>query len=323
MLANDLGRDDSLGRFSAMAKASVRATAPILAWGITDKVTVAAGAPFMSARSAIAVGFSRTETASGFLALLSDPANNQHEAALELQEKLGNATAELNRELAAYGVRPLGNWEGSGWGDTTVAAKWRAWEYGPIAVAATFGTVLPTGQPDDARIMNDVPLGDGQADVFFQATAEQQVAAGFSVSQTIKYTWQMPGSREVFRGLEPGDLEQGTTQASFKLGDKVDAGLGAAWSHPSGVTASLGWQVNRKGSDRWRDQDGNRLRALESNSDQLVHLGEMSAGFSTVDGYFRGDYAAPAEVSIAVARQVLSRNAMESDLYEMSASLFF
>jgi hypothetical protein len=323
MLANDLERSDALGRFSASAKASVRATAPILAWGVSDKVTLAVGAPYMVARSTIAVDFARSDTAAQFLALLSDPANNQHEAALELQEKLGAATAELNRELAGYGVDPLTDWQGSGWGDTTVAAKWRAWESGPVAMAATFGTVLPTGRPDEARVMNDVPFGDGQTDVFLQATSEQSPIRGFSVSQSIKYTYQNPGQREVFRGLEPEDLEEGTTEATFKPGDRIDAALGMAWAHPSGVTASVGWQANRKWRDRWQDREGRRIDSLESNSDQLVHLGELAAGFSTVEGYFRGEYPAPAEVSVAVARQVASRNSMESDLYEMSASLFF
>ncbi len=323
MLANDLERADSLGRFSASAKASVRATAPVLAFGASDKLTLAMGAPFMSARSTIAVGFTRSDTAAQFLALLSDPANNQHEAALELQEKLDSATVELNRELASHGVEPLTDWRGSGWGDTTVAAKWRAWESGQLALATTFGAVLPTGRPDQARVMNDVPFGDGQADLFSQATMEQNLIRGLSVSQSLKYTYQMPGHREVFRGLEPEDLEEGTTEATFKPGDRIDAALGMAWAHPAGVTASVGWQMNRKWRDHWRDSEGQRIDALEANSDQLVHIGELAAGFSTVDGYFRGEYLAPAEISLAVARQVTTRNSMESDLYEMSASLFF
>ena len=323
MLANDLDRDDSLGRFSASAKASVRVTAPVLAFGATDRVTLAIGAPYMSARSAISVGFSRSETASEFLAMLSDPANNQHEAALELDEKLGTAPAELNRELGAYGVEPLGSWSGTGWGDTTVAAKRRAWESSHMAMAATFGSVLPTGRPDQARVMNDVPFGDGQTDLFTQATWEENPLPGFSVSQTLKYTHQMPGRREVFRGLDPEDLEAGTTNANFKLGDRIDAGLGFAWAHPSGVTASVGWQANRKWGDSWHDAEGFRLNALEANTDETLFLSEMAAGFSTVAGYLRGEYAAPAEVTFAVARQIASRNVMESDLYEMSASLFF
>lgn len=323
MLANEFERSDSLGRFSASAKASVRATAPVLAYGISDKVTVAVGAPFMSARSTISVGFTRSETASQFLALLSDPVNNQQEAALELDEKLGTATAELNRELLNYGVEPLHDWQGSGWGDTTIATKWRAWELGPVAIAATFGSVLPTGRTDQARIMNDVPFGDGQTDLFTQATWEENIMTGFSISQTIKYTHQLPSRREVFRGLDPEDLDAGTVDASFKLGDRIDAALGMAWSHQSGVTASVGCQTNRKLSDRYHDGEGNRLPALEAHTDQTVVLGEMAAGFSTVEGYLRGAYPAPAEVSFAVARQITSRNAMESDLYEMSASLFF
>ncbi len=323
MLANEFERSDSLGRFSASAKASVRATAPVLAYGISDKVTVAVGAPFMSARSAISVGFTRSETASQFLAMLSDPANNQHEAALELDEKLGAAVTELNRELLNYGVEPLRDWQGSGWGDTTIATKWRAWESGPVALATTFGSVLPTGRTDQARIMNDVPFGEGQTDLFTQATWEENIMTGFSISQTIKYTHQLPSQREVFRGLNPEDLDAGTIDASFKLGDRIDASLGMAWAHESGVTASVGCQANRKWSDRYQDADGNRLSALEAHTDQTVFLGELAAGFSTVEGYLRGAYLAPAEVNFAVARQITSRNAMESDLYEMSASLFF
>jgi hypothetical protein len=90
------------------------------------------------------------------------------------------------------------------------------------------------------------------------------------------------------------------------------------------LNAAAGWQVSRKWSDRYYDSDdGSRLEKLAAGTDQTLHVAELVAGFSTVEGFLRGDYVAPAEVSLAVQRQVASRNAMESDLYEMSASLFF
>lgn len=323
MLANDFGRDEALGTFSASAKASVRATAPVIAYGFTDRITLAAGAPFMRARSAISVAFTRSQTAQNFISALSDPSNNQQEAALELDQKLTDAPGELNRELAGNGIAPLGEWQGEGWGDTTIAAKWRAWERGPLSFAATAGWVLPTGKPDDPRIMTDVPFGDGQSDAFVQSTVVDEVVPGMSVSGTLKYTHQMAGQREVFRGLDPEDLDQGTVMADFKPGDRVEGGAGVAWSHRTGITASAGWQGTRKWSDRYRDDAGERLQKVDANSEQTIHAVELGAGFSTVDGYLRGEYPAPAEISFAVQRQVSSRNAMESDLYEMSTSLFF
>ncbi|MEY4630512.1 MAG: hypothetical protein RIQ81_632 [Pseudomonadota bacterium] len=324
MLANDFAREDSLGKFSASAKASVRATAPVLAYGVTDRFTVAAGAPYINARSAISVAFTRSGTAGDFIARLSDPANNQLEAALELEQKLSDAPAELNRELVNYGVAPLGEWQGSGWGDTTLATKWRAWESGPLSFAATAGHILATGAPDDPRIMTDVPFGDGQSDTFIQGTAAQEFVRGMTVSETLKYTYQHEGRREVFRGMDPEDLEAGTVMARFKPGDRIDAALGCAWNHVTGMNAAAGWQVSRKWSDRYYDEDdGRRLEKLAAGTDQTLHVAELVAGFSTVEGFLRGDYVAPAEISLAVQRQISSRNAMESDLYEMSASLFF
>jgi len=117
LLSEGFNPDESAGTFTADLRGQVQVFAPIFAWGISDRLTLAAALPVYRATTAVEVGFRPSPNADRFVAALASSANNQTEKAREAADKLSNAVPRLNDKLVENGFRSLDNWNGDGVGD--------------------------------------------------------------------------------------------------------------------------------------------------------------------------------------------------------------
>ena len=323
LLENGFDESDSVGRFSADLQGHINVTAPIIAYGLTDKTTIAVAIPYYDAATAVEVGFSPNETAVAFLTALADDKNNNASKAAEVAGKLNNAVGRLNDKLATNGYRELEDWNARGLGDVTIAAKHALVQQSKLELAATGGLVAPTGRVDDPDILNDIAFGDGQWDVFGQATVDEHVGNSITLNQFAKYTHQLPGRKPVREATDEEAIEVEKKQARFKLGDKVDLGTSVQWQPSFGLVSGVGYTYFQKYADLYRDVEGAAKDKLERDTEQRAHNTEFVLGYSTVPLFKRGEFAVPFEMKLTYVRQLASRNMPVTDLAQFDLSLFF
>jgi len=323
LTSNGFSDTDVVGTFSADLKAHVRVTAPIISYGLTERLTLAAAIPVYQAQTAINVGFVPTPRAQQFLTALAQPENNQTASAREVGDKLNHAVERLNQKLLDNGFRNLRNWDGQGLGDITLAGKFRGIDTEGFALAATGGVVLPTGRTDDVDVINDLAFGDGQTDVFTQIATDEFIGNGFTINEFAKYTEQLAGRKQVRLVTEDEKIEVGKSEADFKLGSKWEAGASLQWEPSFGLVTGIGYNHLQKLGDNYRGIPPESQRALEANTDQQANNSLFQLGYSTVPLFRAKRFPVPLETKFTYVHQLSSKNLPESDLAQFDFSLFF
>lgn len=323
--ANSFGEDESVGKFSADFAGNVSVTAPIFAYGITDRLTLGGAIPYYRAKTSVKVGFRPNERGQQFLNSLADPYTNQVAKAQEAGAKLNDAVGQLNEKLVSNGYESLGEWEKSGWGDTTILAKYSALQAPQLIMALTGGFVAPTGTVDDPDVLTDIPFGDGQWDVFSAVTLDQPVFKYFYFNEYAQYTVQLPGRRPVRLKTAEEPIEVPKENVSFKLGDKVDAGTSFNWDSYDGAVVGVGYTYFRKFSDRYQlgESHADAREALQEDTAQSTTEAEFQLGYSGIRAYQRGQLVAPFEIIGSYKKQLRGINSPIKDLAQLDVNLFF
>ena len=323
LLANGFPLDQSIGTFSADLQGRVSVVAPVFSYGLTEKLTLALAIPYYRASTAVEMGFKPNPNAQTFLTTLTQPSNNQTQSAREAAEKFNSAVEELNKKLARNGYSRLDTWEGQGLGDIVVAAKHQTFASEYFIAALTGGVNAPTGRGDDPDLLTDLPFGDQQWDVFAQAAFDQPLVAGIGLNEYAKYTYQAPGRKSIRAKTEDEAIEVELKRVSFKLGDKVDAGVSLVYEPAFGLTTGIGRSLFRKRGDQYRGLSLESETEWEKGSDQSADYNEYKLGYSTVPAYQQGTFKVPFSVGLEFKQHVKSRNMPVSDLAQAELSLFF
>ncbi len=324
LIEQGISKEQSVGDFTADLNAQINVWAPILGWGLTDNLTLAVAVPYYSTSTDIQPGFRTNAGADDLLARLTSPSMNNYGAAVEAAEKFQDAIGRLNRKLLRYNYSELTRWNQTGWGDTTLALKYKAVDQDVLKLAVTGGLVAPTGRRDNPSILTDLPFGDGQWDVFSQLSLDQQVTSTVFINQFAKYTYQAPGRRRVTWKTYEESIEVPVNGTDFKLGDKIDAGLSVQFEQEStGLTGGLGALYFRKFGDRYEIDVIDSKNELQRWTDQNSEYAQAKFGYSTLPAFRRKEFPLPASVSFEFRKQLASRNMPVTDLAQMDINLFF
>ncbi|HYX38915.1 MAG TPA: hypothetical protein VE954_37895 [Oligoflexus sp.] len=324
LVQQGISKEQSVGDFYADLNARINVWAPIVGWGLSNDMTLAVAVPYYSTSTDIEPGFRTNQGAEDFLARLTTDSMNNYGSAQEAVEKFRDAIGRLNRKLVKYNYSQLGSWNQTGWGDTTLALKYRAVNQDVLKFAVTGGVVVPTGRRDSPSILTDLPLGDGQWDVFSQLTFDQQLTSSVFLNQFARYTYQAPDRRRIPWKTYDESIEVPVNSTEFKYGDKVDGGLSVQYeSLVTGVTAGLGALYYRKFGDRYEVSEIDSKNELQRWTDQNAEYAQARVGYSTVEAFRRKEFPLPASISMEYRRQLASRNTPITDFAQMDINLFF
>lgn len=323
LIEPDFNGETTLGDFTADVHGNLSVTAPIFAYGITDRLTLAVAIPYYVVNSDISIGFKPNRNADAFIASLADQKTSNTAAAREVAGKFNRAVGRLNEKLERNGYQTFGEWSEQGVGDMTVAAKYLAYNSDPLKVAFTTGLVLPTGRIDDPDIFTDLPFGDGQTDIFAAVTVDEPFANGFVLNQFAKYTRQLPGRRPVRWKTEDELIEVDTKDTRFDLGDKVELAVSLQFKGQEGFIAGIGGLAQQKFGDRYLVSDPEVAKELERETDSKVLYGLAQVGYSTVPAFRRGEFPAPLMISFQYRKHYGGMNTPVTNLSQLDFKVFF
>ena len=325
LAAEGFNPSDSVGQFVADVKTRVQVSAPIFALGLTSSTTLAVAVPIYNMQTAAEVSFQANEMGQKFVNNLASDFNNQMSSARDAASKLNDAVARLNTKLVDNGYRPLESWQGSGLGDAQLVMKHKTYAEGALALATQGVITAPTGRVDDPDNLLDKGFGDGQWDVALGATAEQSAHGlyeGLSLTQYVRYTYQMPGERTVRLVTSSETIEVPKQKVSFDLGDRVETGAAALIARPSGWGAAIGYNYTRKAPDKF-DVPVETRRVVERDTLEMQHQAEAELVFSGVPAFRRGSIPVPFELKLGYKHQLASRNMPVTHLVQIDTGIFF
>ena len=328
---NNLSHTQVLGSLSADLKGSMRVIAPVVAYGLTERVTLAIAAPFYSARTEVALGYrANDENAQNFLNLLSNPQYNQVAAAREAHEKFTDGVAALNTKLEDNNYQRLGTWEDKAFGDVTLAVKTSIVgdATSTLRVANLAGVVIPTGRLDDPDVLTDVAFGDGSWDIFAGLMCDQQLTHGLYLNQFAKFTYQLETDRLLRMKTSDEAIAVEKAQITYKPGNKLDLGASVQWESDSGLELGLGYEFNRKQRDAYQASAAVQQELEKDTLTQANNL-EVKLGFSTIPAFKRKQIPVPLNVSFQY-KQVIdagllatNRNVAATQLFVLDMNLYF
>ena len=299
----------------------VFATLPAIAYGLTDRWTVAIAVPIIYTNIDVETGFVGSAQ---LQKLVTDFSKKSRKQTNLIQQKLTDVIAT---ELANKGYKPLEDEERTQVGDIILVAKYLAHKSVNYSWALTNTFTLPTSRPKDITRVVDPAPGDGQFDYGIASTLEIPLNARVKIINQTSYTIQfadvratrIPISKD--ERLSP-DIDRG---ANRDLGDKMQTSLGGFYSPIEYLTFGASYGISYKERDKWTgiNATSDRYRVLGVETEQFMQSMYLQAGISTVGLYRKKTFPIPMMATLGVGQAISGRNVRNDPLWSMNMSVFF
>ncbi len=317
----NLGDALNLGVLRIDVKPDVRYFAPLHAYGVTKRLTIAVGLPIV--------------TYDNRISLRQEGSNLD-----QVQAEVGAAFPELNdaftqmrislvesvnSELARKGYKPLADRNETIYGDVQVAALYQFFKSPNLAMTSKTLVGLPTGPADDPDDLAD--LG-----AFGETSLEEILLVNWrpwsrlQITTKAGYRWLIPdramkrvpdGRNDPLPGLERKERLQ------RDKGDAITVGLSGNLKLLSRVKAAIGVEHLQRGRDRYEGARGWDYSSLSRNTDGESTRVRTGIEYDSTDAYFGGTASVPLLASYEFSDTVAGRNVERQNIHELWLTFFF
>lgn len=325
--AAGLDANGTPGRTTGEVNTSVQVTAPVLAYGVTDKYTLAVAVPVYNVKMSADAGFVKSNDGESFIAKACE---SDLDKCNESAGKLNNAVGE---KLKRLGYKPIANQDFTAISDVRVVGKYVISERTlddstKSQLTLKHELTAPTGSTPDPDNVLAVPVGDGQWDVGAGLIHDLTFARDFRWNAFGGYVAQLPA--QMTRRLPTSatdSLSADKENLSVDLGDIMVAGTSLNYELPNtGISAGLGYNYQRMGKAGVTNgsYEANRYRLLENELPaRTLHTAVVMAGISTVDFYKRKKFVIPLQANLGYSRALAGMNATTNSMFMAEMVLFF
>lgn len=314
--------DGSAGSTTGVVNTYVNVKVPVLAVGVTSKLTMAVAVPVVTVQVNADTGLKRTADGQ---ALINDITKDNPDKGQEAATKLNDA---VNTKLKRLGYDPINSYTKTNIGDVKVVGKYQLVSDSDQGLAVKGEVTLPTGTRPNADKALDTPTGDGQTDVGATIIYDRFLNAHKSLRANFYggYTAQLPDHLD--RRLPTSDMDSLSSDKEYMardLGDVIAAGASLNYEFPFGLTMAGGYSFQRMAPTHFGDGRfaAYRYRLLEANTGQVLHSATLGVGFSTVEMYKNHQFKAPFQVNVAYVRPLAGMNVVKNDFMAFELVLFF
>lgn len=321
---NNLTFDGSPGYATGEVKTFVDVKVPALAWGVTERMTLALAVPVYRVDIQADTGFVRSNQGQAFVDAIC---KTSPEKCNEAAAKLNNATA---RKLARLGYDPIQSEEFSELGDVRLISKYQLVKRPNQQVTLKSELLFPTGRRANVDRALDIPTGDGRFKLGAALIYNRWLPLGV-LTTFGGYTAQLPHSMERRLPVSATDsLSNDRAELTRRWGDLVV--LGANYSVPIssvGLTVTGGYNFQYQSRSKYSGPATDprtvaRYRHLEDlEPAQRMHSMLAALEFSTVEWYRAGQFALPFQARMMWSHPLAGRNVPNNDVVSGEMVFFF
>ncbi|MCM2282175.1 MAG: transporter [Bdellovibrionaceae bacterium] len=318
----NLGDALNLGVLRIETRPEVRYMAPIFAYGLTERWTIAVGLPIIHYRNT----FSMSNYGSNVAAI---QAQVGHNVDAELNEAFEQLSASLvtsaEHTLADKGYKPLRSRNQTIHGDLQLAAIYKALETPKWALAVKSLVNLPTGPADDPDDLADL-------NIFGETALEEililnyRLTSRWELASRLAYRWLVPDRVQLRVPEDANDTLPGAHRKERLSRDRGDvASLGSSFRYRLlprfGVGA--GYELSSRERDRYGGSRGGHYALLSRHTGGEAVRFRAGADYSTTDAYFAGSALLPMILSFEFSDTIAGRNVERQTIHELWLTLFF
>ena len=320
--ASGLGMGETAGQANGWIDARVTTSVPTLAYGVSDRWTLAVGIPIIYSNMHPATGWTVDPQ---FEAKLNKLATNGY------RNPIGKYQADLQNviqtELKNYGYDPLVDQSQTGIGDVVIAGKYQALKNRTLTVAISPRVSLPTGRASDVNKVVDLAPGDGHPNFGVAAISDYWIRPRLIWTSSLSYTYQTPMVRakriplEASNWISP-DVDNSAHQ---KAGDILGTSTGLRYEVLPAVTLGAGYSFQYKAPDKYTGNhfDPTRYNYLSVETEQTMHALDIGVQYSTVPLFRAHKFEIPLDIGIDYATVLVGRNTKKIELAAIELASYF
>jgi hypothetical protein len=296
---------------------------PALAYGVSDRFTLAVAIPVLNVSVSADTGFSASPDGRKWMDTVC--ARNIDECNTAAR-KLNNA---VNEKLTRLGYEPIRPKNVSHVGDAQVIGKYVVHRDPDNTLTVKSTLVLPTGIAPNADIALDVPTGDGRFQVGGMLIYDRDLKSDFKLSTYGGLLALMPNKMERRLPASMTDsLSADRETLTRQFGQLVSTGAVIQHLFPKlGLNAGVGYNFQFLSKTRYSGgslYEAERYDYLEDlNPAQVLHTSLFTAGFSTVEWYRNKKFFYPLQANLVYSHPFLGRNVNATDVFSGEVVLFF
>lgn len=315
--------EDSFGQTTGQVNVKVNAHVPVLAWGLTKKITAALVVPVVKSSLNVDAGVIQ-QNAALHQKMIADIQSKG--ASAKVVEFIDKMNAPVTEKVEEYGYQPLQNENKTELGDIRLITKYQVLNNEINRVTLTGAVTVPTGQDQDVNKVVDVISGDGQTDLAVGADYDFLVNEKLTLTVGTLYTFQLADTnaeRIPFRvdsKLTP-DVDPNTER---DLGDIWMVAAAATLAH-KGFTAAAGYnfQVRQRDVYSGTQFEQQRYHWLGEETKQKMHAAMASLGYNTISLFKQKKFPIPLGFSLTHTQVFAGENVVNDGLTAFDMSIFF
>jgi hypothetical protein len=315
--------DGSPGNASGVVKTYANVKVPVLAMGLSDKLTLGLVVPVVHIDVAVDSGFLRSENGQKFVDYICDSSPDKcNEAAV----KLNSATQQ---KLARLGYEPLQSHQISGLGDIQLMSKYRWLEGSENGLATKLALILPTGTRTNPDRALDLTTGDNRFKAAAAVVYDRALPWGFRGTTHVGYTALLPSSLVKRLPTSADDsLSKDKEVVTRELGHQAIAAASLERPIPEvGLVVGAGLSSQYLSKTKYTGTSPDRIERYgllgDLEPEQILHAATATLGFSTVNWYREKSFPLPFQLNASYSHPIGGRNAPRNDIFAGEMVLFF
>lgn len=317
----------TLGRYEVEADAKVNVTGFGLAYGITNHFTFYASIPYYDAN--VNIAFKRTQGNNYNEIIKKVASGRQTDFSQAYQDLLGgmpDADGPLLQSVFVnmYGYKPLGSWNGKGYGDAEFGTMIKLTDFVDKGLALTVGGVAPTGEVEDPDILQDISFGDGQWDAFGEFGGGYQPFSFFALNTWVRYTYQFPQHRTLRAPHDPTNtLSKDSTDFKIKLGNKVDYTFSPSLIFNDWLSLKTEYILNYQGRSTYQSKYTDADEILAMNTESMSQNARIALNISSTKLFLKKEFFLPASIEISGQSMFNGKNTPKYSRYDIELRFYF
>jgi hypothetical protein len=313
--------DDFAGRSTADINTRVFVSVPTIAYGVTDRLTLALAVPIVYTNIDVETGFVGSDQLQG---LVDDFSQKSRKQTNLIRQKLNDVIAT---ELANKGYQPLQDQEATQVGDVMLVAKYLAYKSINYSWAITNTFTFPTAHFRDINKIVDPTPGDGQFDYGVASIFELPLNGRFSLINQTGLVIQFADTRATRIPFSEdnrlsADVDPG---AKRDLGDQFYTSFASLYNATPIFSFGGSYTIAYKQRDSWQGNlaSPDRYRALGVETEQFLQGIYAQVTATTVNLFRKNKFPIPMMATLGVGQVVDGRNVRNDPLWSMNMSVFF
>ncbi len=319
--SQNLGDKINIGYLKFNIQPQVNYYAPVFARGITDRWTLAIGAPIIRYQNSVSL----ESTGSNVDAIHAQVGFSSAQLNAAFSSLKVNLVNQAQQTIASLGYQPIGQTNRNFVGDIQVASLYQFYkdDHNKLMAKTLFG--LPTGAEADPNDLTALDIS-GQTSIEQQFIYNYRLFAPLTLAAKVFYHYNLADKVNKRVPADANDTlpaQDQSEKVERKIGDAGGAGISATYEVFSRLAFSAGLEFQSKASDRFNGTLANDYEMLAFRTNSTYQLLRLGIAYSTVQTYFKQQSFMPFIASFEYSDVISGINMPRITTNELWLTMFF